>query len=49
MVPLERVDWDMWLNRSNDDAMSLIQMPSLHLFKHGAADPSKHVKLPVQE
>ena len=23
VVPLERVDWDMWLNGCNDDAMSL--------------------------
>ena len=47
VVPLERVDWDMWLNGSNDDAMSLIQLPSPHLFKRGAADPSKKVNLPV--
>ena len=49
VVPLDRVDWDMWLNGSIDDAMSLIQLPSLHLFKHGAADPSKQVELPVHE
>ena len=48
VVPLERVDWDLWLNGSNDDAMSLIQLPSLHLFKHGAADPSKQVKLAIE-
>jgi len=47
VVPLERVDWEMWLNGSNDDAMSLIQLPSLHLFKHGAADPAKQVKLAI--
>ena len=49
VVPLERVDWDMWLNGSNDDAMSLIQLPSLHLIKHGAADPAKHLMLAIKE
>lgn len=48
VVPLERVDSDMWLNGSNDVAMSLIQLPSLHLFKHGAADPAKQVKLAIE-
>lgn len=47
VVPIERVDWDMWLNGSIDDAMSLIQLPSLHLFAHGAADPSKQIDLPI--
>jgi putative SOS response-associated peptidase YedK len=47
VVPIERVDWDMWLNGSTDDAMSLIQLPSLHLFAHGAADASKQLDLPI--
>ena len=47
VVPLERVDWDTWLNGSSDDALSLIQLPSLHLFKHGAADTAKHVTLAI--
>jgi len=47
VVSIERVDWDMWLNGSIDDALSLIQLPALHLFAHGAADPTKQVDLPV--
>ena len=47
VVPIERVDWDMWLNGSIDDAMSLIQLPSLHLFAHGAAEASKQIDLPI--
>jgi hypothetical protein len=45
VVPIERVDWNMWLNGSSDDALSLIQLPSMHLIKHGAADPEKQVQL----
>jgi putative SOS response-associated peptidase YedK len=45
VVPIERVDWDMWLNGSSDDASSLIQLPSMHLIKHGAADPEKQIQL----
>ena len=48
VVALERIDWDRWLNGSADDALSLIQLPSLHLFKHGAADPTKQVQLPIE-
>lgn len=42
IVSLESPQWDQWLNGSNDQAESLIQVPSIELFKHGAADPSKN-------
>jgi putative SOS response-associated peptidase YedK len=47
VVPLERIDWDAWLNGSTEGALSLIRLPLLERFKHGAADPSKHVTLGV--
>ena len=49
VVPIERADWDLWLNGSHDDALSLIQLPPLHRFDHGAADPTKQVDLPIEE
>ena len=49
VVPIERADWDVWLNGSVDDALSLIQLPPLHRFDHGAADPAKQVDLPIEE
>lgn len=45
VISIERADWDLWLNGSIDDAKSLIQMPALELFAHGAADPTKQVEL----
>lgn len=48
VIPIEQADWDLWLNGSIDDALSLIQLPPLHLIKHGAADPSKQVDLDIR-
>ena len=48
VAPIERADWDTWLNGSPDDAMSLIRVPEPKLFKHGPADPTKaHIQLPL--
>ena len=47
VVPIEEVDWDMWLNGTHDGALSLIQLPSMHLFSHRAEDPAKQVELPI--
>lgn len=48
VVPIARADWDLWLNGSEDDARSLIQLPPLQLFKHGAADPAIAHALPIE-
>lgn len=45
VVPIEREHWDQWLNGSIEDASALIQLPAPELFRHGAADPVKHVDL----
>lgn len=47
IVPIERVDWSLRLNGSKDEALSLIQLPSMHLFRHGAEDPMGQVELPI--
>lgn len=47
VVALEPGDWDRWLNGTVDDAQSLIRLPSLHVFAHGAADPTKQVDLTI--
>ena len=47
VVPIERKDWQRWLTSSIDDALSLIRLPLLDVFAHGAADPSTQVELPV--
>lgn len=49
IVPIERADWDLWLTGSKDAALSLIQLPSMHLFSHRAEDPAKQLELPIQD
>lgn len=34
-VPLSPENWDQWLNGSHEDAQSLIQLPSLEVFRAG--------------
>jgi putative SOS response-associated peptidase YedK len=46
VVPLERTRWDEWLHGSVEQAESLIQLPELGMFSHGAADPAKNIPLP---
>ena len=46
VVPIEQVDWQLWLTGSLDDALSLLQLPNISLFDHGPADSAKaHVQL----
>jgi putative SOS response-associated peptidase YedK len=45
VIPIEREDWDRWLNGSLEDAMSLVKLPDADLFSHGAADPGKQADL----
>ena len=47
VVPIERKDWDQWLEGSIEQARALIQVPSIDLFHHGAADLDKQVALPL--
>ena len=47
VIPIERQDWDTWLNGSIDDAMTLVKLPEVDLFTHGAADPQQEVALPL--
>ncbi|WP_371329043.1 SOS response-associated peptidase [Polaromonas sp. AER18D-145] len=45
VVPLEREHWDQWLNGTVAQADQLIQLPSMDVFHHGAADPTKQVEI----
>jgi len=47
VVALEREHWEQWLHGSPADAAALIRLPAADLYAHGAADPEKHVPLPV--
>lgn len=47
VVPLERDAWQTWLTGSPQEAAAAIQLPALECFRHGAADPAKHVELPL--
>ena len=47
VVPVERENWQRWLTGSVEDGLSLIRLPLLDVFSHGAAEPSKQVELPV--
>ena len=47
VVPIERRDWDQWLNGSPDHAESLIKVPPLDVFAHRSADPTKQLTLPL--
>jgi putative SOS response-associated peptidase YedK len=47
VVPIEQSDWEQWLSGGVAQAEGLIQVPSLEIFRHGAADPSKHVELKI--
>ena len=47
-MPIECSDWELWLNGSTDDALSLIQLPLLAVFAHGAVDPTKQVDIPIE-
>jgi putative SOS response-associated peptidase YedK len=49
VIPIERKDWDTWLNGSVEEAMALVKLPELDLFTHGAADPAQQVPLPVKD
>ncbi len=46
VVPLERERWDEWLHGSVTQADALIQLPTLEVFRHGAADMAKSIPLP---
>jgi len=45
IVSLEPNQWDRWLNGTNEQAAALIRVPDLSLFRHGAADPAKHLDI----
>ncbi|HPW28165.1 MAG TPA: SOS response-associated peptidase family protein [Rhodoferax sp.] len=47
VVPIERADWDAWLNGTLKQAEALIRVPDLAMFRHAAADPGKQVALPI--
>jgi len=49
IVSIEREHWDQWLNGSIDQATDLIQLSARELFRHGAAEPTKQVNLPIPE
>ena len=47
VVPIEESDWGLWLEGTNEDAESLIKLPGLAVFAHGAADPAQQVDIGV--
>lgn len=47
VVPIERGDWDQWLNGRPEDAVTLIKLPPLEVFNHRSADLTKHLALPL--
>ncbi|WP_297657774.1 SOS response-associated peptidase family protein [Hydrogenophaga sp.] len=47
VVPIERADWLTWLAGSSSEAAALIRVPEVELFRHGPADPSSDVRLPL--
>ncbi len=47
VVPLDPGQWGQWLNGSIEQVESLIQVPGVEVFKHGAVDPAKQVELPI--
>ncbi|MDO9404891.1 MAG: SOS response-associated peptidase family protein [Polaromonas sp.] len=49
VVPLERDQWDQWLNGSNEQADKLIQLPAEHLFAAGPAARPAPVPPPLPE
>ena len=48
VVPIDAADWSLWLTGNAEDALSLIQLPLMRLFKHAAVDPAKQVDLPIK-
>ncbi|MEY4712353.1 MAG: hypothetical protein RIS88_1803, partial [Pseudomonadota bacterium] len=40
VVPIERADWEAWLQGSPSQALALIRTPSPGLLRHGPADPT---------
>lgn len=47
VVPLERDAWDEWLHGDRDQAAALLRLPRTECFRHGAADRSFSVALPL--
>jgi len=47
VIPIERADWERWLNGTLEDAIGLVKLPEPDLFSHGAAEPRQQVDLPL--
>lgn len=47
VIPIERSDWETWLNGTVEEAMGLVTLPQLDLFSHRAADPAQDVPLEI--
>jgi putative SOS response-associated peptidase YedK len=45
VVPIERANWDTWLEGTAEEALTLIRVPSGDLLVHGAAEPGAQVPL----
>ena len=45
VVPIERTDWDAWLNGSQTEASALIQVPAVELLDHGPVDGVGSLKM----
>ena len=45
VIPIERKDWDTWLNGTLEQAMALVKLPEPDLFVHGPAEPAQQVSL----
>lgn len=47
VIPIDREQWDQWLNGTLEEAMALVKVPDVDLFSHGAAETQKQVELPL--
>ena len=47
VVPLAREDWETWLTGTHEAAMAKLKLPPVELYRHGAEDPARPVKLPL--
>ena len=47
VVPIERAEWDCWLNGTAEEALALVRLPDADMFVHGAAEPCFQGELPL--
>jgi len=48
VIPIAQADWDTWLNGTVEQADSLLRLPAVEDFAHGAVDPAQDMRLPIR-